>query len=150
MQILGYQKRLLCSIRCLGQLINICPELATLPIVSGFKLFWEVVEILSKAVHYNFKDLILDVIRYEGVPQYYDLSVQFTHGWPISLIHCSHVGFLNGNISCTAKATNIRIHSMTRDNIMAFVSTAEFAGVGVSMAELLYYRKAGLQCDQRS
>lgn len=50
MQILGCQKRLLYSIRCLGQLINICPELATLRIVSGFTLFWEVAEILSKAV----------------------------------------------------------------------------------------------------
>ena len=50
MKILGCQKRLLYSIRCLGQLINICPELATLRIVSGFTLFWEVVEILSKAV----------------------------------------------------------------------------------------------------
>ena len=85
-----------------------------------------------------------------GAPQYSDLSVQFTHGWPKSLIHCSHGGFLNGNITCTAKATNIRIHSMARGDIMAFVSTAEFAGVGVSIAELLYYRKAALQCDQRS
>ena len=33
---------------------------------------------------------------------------------------------------------------------MAFVSTTEIAGVGVSIVELLYYRKAALQCDQRS
>ena len=33
---------------------------------------------------------------------------------------------------------------------MAFVSTAKIAGVIVSMAELLYYRKETLQCDERS
>lgn len=50
MQILGCQKRLLYSIRCVGRLIDICPNLATLRIASGFTLFWEMAEILSKAV----------------------------------------------------------------------------------------------------
>ena len=85
-----------------------------------------------------------------NAPSFSDVSVQFTHGWPRSLVAKSHGGFLKGNITCAARVTNVRIRSMARADVCAFVSTAMMTGVGLSLAELLYCRRAAILCDRNS
>ena len=103
-------------------------------------------------------DCNLDCVRLDcfgnvmvlNAPTYSDVSVQFTHGWPRTLIQKSHGGFLKGNITCTARVTNVRIRSMARGDVAAFVSTSMMTGVGLSLAELLYCRRSAILCDRNS
>lgn len=83
-----------------------------------------------------------------GAPAFSDASPQFTHGWPRSLIKGRHGGFRAENITCCAGITNLRIRSMSRGDVAAFVSSEEVSGGGLALSELLYCRKAALLCDR--
>lgn len=101
----------------------------------------------------NLDEVRLD--RFENVmvysaPASSDASSQYTHGWPRRLTERAHGGFLAGNITCMSKITNVRIRSMARGDVAAFVGTDEMRGSGLSLSELLYCRKVAIECNRES
>ena len=76
-----------------------------------------------------------------------DASVVFTHGWPRARTHHKHQGFLLGNITCMSRASNTRIRSLAKGDVASFVSTEEISAAGLTLSNLLYCRKASIQCE---
>lgn len=80
--------------------------------------------------------------RFENImiwnaPSWSLASPQLTHGFPWRLITQSHGGFLPGNITVTAKATNLTLRRLAVCDVVCLVSRATTSGVGLSQARLL-------------
>ena len=72
-------------------------------------------------------------------------SPQLTHGFPRRLISQSHGGFLPGNITVTAKATNLTLRRLAVCDVACLVSRATTSGAGLSRARLLNLRYAAVR-----
>lgn len=78
-------------------------------------------------------------------PQWSLASPQLTHGFPRRLITQSHGGFLPGNITVTAKATNLTLRRLAVCDVACLVSRATTSGAGLSRARLLNLRYAAVR-----
>ena len=88
--------------------------------------------------------------RFENVmiwnaPPWSLASPQLTHGFPQRLITQSHGGFLPGNITVTAKATNLTLRRLAVCDVACLVSCATTSGAGLSRARLLNLRYAAVR-----
>ena len=71
-------------------------------------------------------------------------SPEFTHGFPKRLIVQEHGGFLPGNITVSAKASNLTLRRLAVCDVACLVSQATTAGSGLSRARLLNLRYAAI------
>lgn len=83
-------------------------------------------------------------------PQWSPASPQLTHGFPRRLIAESHGGFLPGNITVTAKASNLTLRRLAVCDVACLVSRATTAGAGLSRARLLNLRYAAVSYHRGS
>ena len=77
-------------------------------------------------------------------------SAQLTHGWPRKLTSQSHGGFLPGNITVCAKATNLTLRRLAVCDVACLVSKQTTEGAGLSRARLLNLRYAALSYHRGS
>jgi len=76
-----------------------------------------------------------------GSPPWSGVSPEFTHGFPRKLLgKTSHGGFLRGNLTVTAKATNLCLRRLAVKDVAANISRQLVEGVGLSLARLLSCR----------
>lgn len=85
-----------------------------------------------------------------GAPQWSDVSPVFTHGWPRRLVSKGHGGFKAGNITCTARVSNIRIRSVAVGDVACFLSTEAIYGAGLTLSNLVYLRRSAIKCAEKS
>lgn len=85
-----------------------------------------------------------------GAPQWSDVNPVYTHGWPRKLVKKEHGGFKEGNITCTARVTNVRIRSVAVQDVACFLSTEAIYASGLTLSNLLYLRQAAIQSTQKS
>ena len=77
-------------------------------------------------------------------------SPEFTHGFPKRLIVQEHGGFLPGNITVSAKASNLTLRRLAVCDVACLVSQATTAGSGLSRARLLNLRYAAISYQSGS
>ena len=77
-------------------------------------------------------------------------SAEFTHGFPKRLIVQEHGGFLPGNITVSAKASNLTLRRLAVCDVACLVSQATTAGSGLSRARLLNLRYAAISYQSGS
>ena len=77
-------------------------------------------------------------------------SPEFTHGFPKRLIVQEHGGFLPGNITVSAKASNLTLRRLAGCDVACLVSQATTAGSGLNRARLLNLRYAAISYQSGS
>lgn len=77
-------------------------------------------------------------------PPWSQATPQFTHDFPCRLVAKSHSGFLPGNVTVTAKATNLTLRRLAVSDIACLVSRGTTAGSGLSRARRLNLRYAAV------
>ena len=77
-------------------------------------------------------------------------SPEFTHGFPKRLIVQEHGGFLPGNITVSAKTSNLTLRRLAVCDVACLVSQATTAGSGLSRARLLNLRYAAISYQSGS
>ena len=85
-----------------------------------------------------------------NAPQWSIASPQLTHGFPRRLIAQAHGGFLPGNITVAAKASNLTLRRLAVCDVACLVSRAATAGAGLSQARLLNLRYAAIRYHRGS
>lgn len=93
--------------------------------------------------------------RYDNVmiwqsPPWSQATLQFTHGFPRRLVAESHCGFLPGNVTVTAKATNLTLKRLAVCDVACLVSRGTTAGSGLGRARLLNLRYAAVSYHRGS
>lgn len=83
-------------------------------------------------------------------PPWSQATPQFTHGFPRRLVAESHGGFLPGNVTVTAKATNLTLRRLAVCDVACLVSRGTTAGSGLSRARLLNLRYAAVSYHRGS
>lgn len=80
-----------------------------------------------------------------NAPQWSPASAQLTHGFPRRLIAESHGGFLPGNITVAAKASNLTLRRLAVCDVACLISNAATVGAGLSKARLINLRYAAIR-----
>jgi len=77
-------------------------------------------------------------------------SPQFIHGFPRRLVAEAHGGFIPGNITVGAKASNLSLRRLAVCDVACLVSRGTISGTGLSKARLLNLRYAAIRYHRRT